>query len=943
MKKINAFFYMLMVFCAFAVYAQSVEWPDISHQHKPWSRWWWMGSAVNEADLTTLMQEYKQAGLGGLEITPIYGVRGFENQFVDYLSPRWVELLGHTLAEGERLDLGIDMATGTGWPFGGPWIDHNQSTKQMVHQKYTLKGGEQLDVPVAFIQEPMVRAIGKRVDISEIQRPVRSNENLQALALEQVKFRLELPLLALMAYSDQQETIELTSRVDEQGNLDWTAPQGNWTLYALFQGWHGKMVERAAPGGEGWVIDHFSGPVLSKYLYRFDESLGRQGDRGLRAYFNDSYEVDDASGQSDYTMDLFEQFETRRGYDVRLHLDALFDENPDDRGRRVLCDFRETISDLLLQEFTQPWRQWANQRGTLIRNQAHGSPANILDLYAASDIPETEGIEIMRFKFASSAAHVSDKPLVACEAATWLDEHFLATLADVKRATDRFFLGGVNHIVYHGTTYSPPDAEWPGWMFYASVNFAPSNSFWNDFPALNRYIARSQSFLQSGSPDNDILVYFPVYDFWSDKGRSILRHFRGGEQEYQNTDFLELSHTLLEHGYTFDFISDRQLTTVEYKNGELRSGQSRYKTILIPGCEFMPLEGMQKLISLANQGADVIFSQQMAGNVPGFGDLESRQQRMSGLLNALAFTQQAWGSVATVGEGSMGVYKDILSALDRIEIPQENLVKTGLRFVRRKVDDGSVYFIVNWSDHEVKAWLSLTRPAKSAALFDPMKGNAGKAQMDSKGRVLLHLQAGEAVIVRLYDRPITATTYAYFNPSGRAVALEGTWKAEFIKGGPNTPKDQMLDDLTSWTSWSNESQWFSGTVRYSHSFDRPDSRADAWQLDLGAVHNSARVWLNGVALDTLIQPPFRINIAPGQLQEVNELHIEVSNLQANRIAYLDKNDIEWKIFYNVNFPARRSENRNEKGLFDASHWHPRPSGLLGPVTLTPMQSVTPKR
>ena len=943
MRKINAVFYVLLFICAFAVVAQSVEWPEISQQHKPWSRWWWMGSAVNESDLTTLMQEYKQAGLGGLEITPIYGVRGFEDRFVDYLTPRWVELLRHTLSEGERLDLGIDMATGTGWPFGGPWIDHSQSTKQMVHQKYTLKGGEQLEVPVSYLQEPMVRAVGKRVDISEIQRPVRSNENLQALALEQVKFRLELPLLALMAYSDRQETIELTSRVDEHGNLNWTAPQGNWTLYALFQGWHGKMVERAAPGGEGWVIDHFSAPVLSKYLHRFDESLGRQGDRGLRAYFNDSYEVDDASGQSDFTMDLFEQFETRRGYDLRLHLDALFDENPDDRGRRVLCDFRETISDLLLQEFTQPWRQWANQRGTLIRNQAHGSPANILDLYAASDIPETEGTEIMRFKFASSAAHVSDKPLVACEAATWLDEHFLASLADVKRATDRFFLGGVNHIVYHGTTYSPPDAEWPGWMFYASVNFAPSNTFWDDFPALNRYIARCQSFLQSGTPDNDILVYFPVYDFWSEKERSLLRHFRGDEQEYQDTDFLDISHTLLEHGYAFDFISDRQLATVEYKNGELHSGQSRYKTIVIPRCEFMPVEAMQKLISLANAGANVIFSQQIAGNVPGFGDIETRQQRLSGLSGSLALSQQVSGSIAAVGAGSVLVYKDLFTALDRIEIPRENLVNTGLRFVRRKVDDGIVYFIVNWSDHEVKEWLSFSRPATSAALFDPIKGKAGKARMDNGGRVLLHLAAGEAVIVRLYDRAITGSEVAYFTPSGRAVTLEGTWKAEFIKGGPNTPNDQRVDDLNSWTSWSKESQWFSGTVRYSLSFDRPDSRADAWRLDLGEVHKSARVRLNGVALDTLIQPPFRIDIDPEQLQEVNDLQIEVSNLMANHIAHLDKNDIEWKIFYNVNFPARRGENRNEKGLFDASHWQPRPAGLLGPVTLTPMQSALPGR
>jgi hypothetical protein len=48
-----------------------------------------------------------------------------------------------------------------------------------------------------------------------------------------------------MAYSDDGSIDDLTRRVGADGVLDWTAPAGNWTLYALFQGWHGKLVERA--------------------------------------------------------------------------------------------------------------------------------------------------------------------------------------------------------------------------------------------------------------------------------------------------------------------------------------------------------------------------------------------------------------------------------------------------------------------------------------------------------------------------------------------------------------------------------------------------------------------------------------------------------------------------------------------------------------------------
>ena len=241
------------------------------------------------------------------------------------------------------------------------------------------------------------------------------------------------------------------------GSLDWTAPAGRWTLHALFLGWHGKMVERAAPGGEGPVIDHFSRGAIQQYLTRFDRAFAGHSTTGLRAFFNDSYEVDDASGQADGTPSLLDEFQRRRGYDLRGHLPALLGRDSDDRNARVLADYRETISDLLLDTFTAEWGTWAHRRKALVRNQAHGSPASLLDLYAASDIPETEGDELPRFKWATSAGHVAGRRLVSAEAATWLGEHFRSTLADVRAAVDRFFVAGVNHIVYHGTAYSPDE------------------------------------------------------------------------------------------------------------------------------------------------------------------------------------------------------------------------------------------------------------------------------------------------------------------------------------------------------------------------------------------------------------------------------------------------------------------------------------------------------
>src|SRR3954464_15304566 len=89
------------VLAASAFAASDLDWPEITSQTKPWSRWWWLGNTGTEQDYTTQMERYAKAGLGGLEITPIYGVRGEENRFRSYLSPEWMKLLDHVLDQGE--------------------------------------------------------------------------------------------------------------------------------------------------------------------------------------------------------------------------------------------------------------------------------------------------------------------------------------------------------------------------------------------------------------------------------------------------------------------------------------------------------------------------------------------------------------------------------------------------------------------------------------------------------------------------------------------------------------------------------------------------------------------------------------------------------------------------------------------------------------------------
>lgn len=906
--------------------AAETDWPPIaSPETKAWTRWWWLGSAITAADLTDQMEKYAAAGIGGLEITPIYGVRGGEAEFLDYLSPQWMDAFEHVLHEADRLGMQIDMSTGTGWPFGGQWVDADTACRNLEVATYEVAGGHRLEQPIRRIQRPMARAIGRRVAIQDLKEPLRENADLQGLALEQVRFEKPLPLVALVAYGKDGQTINLTGRVNADGKLDWQAPDGAWTLYAVFLGWHGKMVERAGPGGEGDVIDHFSHEALAAYLKKFDDAIDGRDIKSFRAFFNDSYEVDDASGNSDATPQIFAEFERRRGYDLRDHLPALFGKASNDENARVLCDYRETISDLLLDEFTKPWTDWAHKHDALTRDQAHGSPASLLDLYAASDIPETEGTDRIQFITAASAAHVTGKKLTSAEAATWLNEHFLGTLAQTKSSVDNYFLGGVNHICYHGTCFSPASETWPGRLFYASVELQPTNSFWPHFHALNEYVARCQSFLQAGNPDSDVLVYYPISDEWARRGRTTLAHFNG---EARGTSARRVGEQLLAAGYLFDFISDRQLQTVRVDGAIVGPpGPLRTRAIVVPPCDTMPIESLRKLAELAAAHAAIILPADWSPDVAGFAQLDQRRAEARELVAKIRQAARPWSADANVAKTIGEV------------VQPELLTAKGLAFQRRRHEDGCTYFIVNTTGDSFDDWVNL-REATSAVLFDPLSGNAGLAlsrPASDRTQVRLQLAPGQSCLVQTYERNVSGAAFPYAKPAGAPTNFAGPWKLTFVEGGPTLPQPINTAELKSWTELGGDDvKNFSGIGRYTRDFPKPTGDADAWLLDLGDVHESAEVRLNGESLCTLIATPYRVRIPAANFKATNTLEIDVANLMANRIADLDRRGVPWKKFYNVNFAPRRPENRGPGGLFDASKWKPLPSGLLGPVTLTPI-------
>jgi hypothetical protein len=263
--------------------------------------------------------------------------------------------------------------------------------------------------------------------------------------------------------------------------------------------------------------------------------------------------------------------------------------------------------------------------------------------------------------------------------------------------------------------------------------------------------------------------------------------------------------------------------------------------------------------------------------------------------------------------------------------------------VRRAHDEGFVYFVLNPRAEPFDGWVPLGTPAAGVALFDASTGESGVGRIrrgaDGQPEIFLQLAPNESRLVKTFTSAApSGAAFRFREPSATAQPLAANWTVRFVSGGPQVPAEFSTRELRSWTELGGDAaKAFSGTASYRTIF-RVAARVDH-VLELGRVAESARVRVNGREIAALIAPPWQAFIPADALKDGdNELEILVTNLAANRIADLDRRDPSWKHFYNTNYPARIAGNRGPDGNFSAAQWPPRASGLLGPVTLAPVDA-----
>ena len=796
----------------------------------PGVRWWWLGSAVTEEGIRYNMEQFASRGIRTVEITPIYGVQGNEAHDINFLSPRWMQMLRCCLQEGQRLGIQVDMNCGTGWPFGGP------------------------DVP---LEEAACRL--RMVD----ETLSRDSLSILPSALPDVKGRQSLPLIARRTYR---------------------AGRGRVRVISLYLDRTRQKVKRAAPGGEGFVIDHFDSTAVAHYLQRIERAFLEKGTPWPATFFNDSYEVYEA----DWTPSLLDEFKVRRGYDLLDKLREFAEGDP-----KVMSDYRETLSDLLLQNFTRQWVSWCHRHGVQVRNQAHGSPANLIDVYAAVDVPEIEGFglselgirglrtdpgktkkndsDLSMLKYAASAAHVMGKPYASSETFTWLTEHFRTSLSQMKPDLDLMFCAGVNRMFFHGACYSPQEAPWPGWRFYASVDMSPTNTLWRDATALTDYITFCQTRLQRGQPDNDFLVLLPVRDMWQHHTDKRLMQFDIHSMGKKAPGFIASILRLDSLGYDCDYISEQLLLTTTFTDGMLQTvAGTRYRGLVLPSPDVILTKPLRKHIAqLQKQGAHIIYN------------IEATE-------------------------------------LARAARPEELKTKFGLKMIRRRDGDRTTYFVANLTSRDVCDDVSLT------AFSSPLR---------------LDLRSGESCFIETAEDGQPVLCY----PLGRSIQssqsslrlvtdlTDHPWTLRFVESQPQVQDKLRLNRLQTWETLPHDSlRVLMGTGIYETTFSLPQGTdlSGQFRLDLGDVRESARVYLNGRYVGTAWACPMTLDFPGWMLQpDRNQLCIEVTNLPANRIADYDRRGIPWRRFKEINVVDIRYQ---KTGYGD---WQPVPSGLHSHVKL----------
>ncbi len=872
-------------------------------------RWWWFGPAVTKPELERELRVMKEGGIGGVEVQPVYPLAlddeqaGVQN--LPFLSDPFLDALRFASEKARELGLRMDLTLGSGWPFGGPQVTAAEAAGKLRVDRVRIGGdATRVALPDLSAGERLLAAF-----VGQLQGDALRGDTLREIA----------PL---------------------SGDAVRVPPSPGTPREVLFfiASRTGMMVKRPAVGGEGFVLDHYDRAAVDRYLRSVGDRLMPAFDgKPPYAVFCDSLEV----FGSNWTADFMEEFRKRRGYDLTPHLPALVAEvGQETTGIRR--DWGKTLTDLLDERFLAPVQQWAQRNGTRFRVQGYGVPPATLSSNAHADLSEGEGWQwktLSATRWASSANHLFGRAVTSSETWTWLHSpSFRATPLDMKAEADLHFLQGVNQLVGHGWPYTAPGTPYPGWRFYAAGAFDEKNPWWAVMPDLSRYLQRLSYLLRQGRPVNDVAVYLPNDDAWPVFVGGGVRYMIEALGERIGKDVV--GH-VLDAGFGFDFLDGDAIDRLgRVENGAFVAGSNRYRAVVLPGVDRIPLDTYRKLEAFARGGGALIATRRAPSGAPGFLATAAESDEVRAISRRLFEGHDAPARLAEAETSLPGV---LVRALRPDVSLRPSVPEIG--FVHRQVDDVDVYFLANTSNRPQRTTATFRVVGRRAEWWDPVTGSARPASVrpgsDGGTRVDLDLQAYGSQVLVFAKGARTGPPASPASALGTPLDLSSGWTVTFKPESAPV----VMDALRSWTD-DPATRYFSGVATYDKSVTVTaamlgDSRSVS--LDFGEatpvepqgirfqawldspVREAAVISVNGRRAGSLWCPPYALDVTSLLRPGENRLRVEVANVAINHMAGQALPDYRLlNLRYGIRFEAQ-----------DMDKVQPVPSGLRGPIRLVP--------
>jgi alpha-L-rhamnosidase len=719
--------------------------------------------------------------------------------------------------------------------------------------------------------------------------------------------------------------IDLSNKMDAAGNLQWTAPAGNWVIVRIG---HTSTGHTNATGGAGAGLecDKFNATAIklqfdnwfAKAFNNTDLALAKEV---LKVFHVDSWEC----GSQNWSNNFTTEFKKRRGYDLVTYLLVMIGVPVTDAAtsEKVLHDVRQTITELVNDVFYATLKNLAHEKGCSF------SAESVAPTMVSDGLLHYKNVDMPMGEFwlnspthdkpndmldAISGAHIYGKNIIGAESFTSVRMNWAEHPGSLKALGDRNFALGINKMVLHVFTHNPWMDKKPGMTLDGvGLYFQRDQTWFKQSKAWIDYLTRCQALLQMGKPVVDIAVFtgeeVPRRSVLPDRLVNTLPGIFGkekvaaekkrlenvGQPQRQIPDGVNHSANMADpenwidplNGYAYDSFNPDVLMMMQVKNRRVvLPGGASYGVLIFPDKHPMQpnntlisLAVAKKILQLVKDGAKIIMSKDYLAGI----GLKDSDDSVKLVIEALLSKENKKGKIVFTpymdsSFVKLGVRKDV-EILNSVH---------SVAWTHRKIGTDDVYFISNQKNSVQEINLSFNISGKIPEVWNPVSTYKMQSPFwklkDNRTVINQSLEPNQSVFI-VFRR----TGYNYRN-LGYTISMEGNltidkWNVKFEKnaGGPALPV--IYEELKSWTE-SNDLliKYYSGTATYSNTFSIEDkNEIIAASVIFDSICNIATIKVNGIDCGILWTPPYRLNITKALKSGENKIEIEVTNTWHNRL------------------------------------------------------------